>query len=77
MKRGEKMDEYKLLHDFGRNLKDLLNDSRISQKELSELTGISEPTISRYIAGNMMPTLKNIVSIMEALDCDYEDLIDY
>jgi len=70
------MDEYKLLHDFGRNLKALLTDARMSQKELSKLTGISESTISRYIAGEMMPTLKSIANIMEALDCDYEDLVD-
>ena len=70
------MDEYKLLHDFGRNLKDLLDDSFMSQKELAEETGISEPTISRYIAGEGMPTLKNIVSIMIALDCEFNELID-
>lgn len=70
------MDEYKLLHDFGRNLKALLTDAQMSQKELSKLTGISECNISKYIAGNMMPSLKSIMNIMEALDCDFEDLVD-
>ena len=70
------MDEYKLLHDFGRNLKGLLDDSFMSQKELSEATGINESTISRYIAGNCMPTLKNIVSIMIALECEFYELVD-
>lgn len=70
------MDEYKLLHDFGRNLKGLLDDSFMSQKELSEATGINESTISRYIAGNCMPTLKNVVSIMIALECEFYELVD-
>ena len=70
------MDEYKLLHDFGRNLNGLLDDSFMSQKELSEATGINESTISRYIAGNCMPTLKNVVSIMIALECEFYELVD-
>ena len=70
------MDEYKLLHDFGRNLKDLLDEACMCQIELSELTGISESTISRYIAGNAMPSLLNIIKIMRALECTFEDLVD-
>ena len=70
------MDEYKLLHDFGRNLKDLLDDSFMSQRELAEETGINESTISRYIAGECMPSLKNIVSIMIALECEFNELVD-
>lgn len=72
----ETMDERKLLHDFGRNLKDLLNESCMCQRELSELTGISEPTISRYVVGDAMPSLVNIVKIMRALECTFEDLVD-
>ena len=48
----------------------------MSQKELSEATGINESTISRYIAGNCMPTLKNVVSIMIALECEFYELVD-
>ena len=76
MKGGEIMDEFKLLHDFGRNLKSLLNDSCMCQRELSDMTGIPESTISRYISGDLMPSLKNIVRIMQALGCNFEDLID-
>lgn len=70
------MDEYKLLHDFGRNLKDLLDESCMCQRELAEMTGISEPTISRYVVGDGMPSLVNVVKIMRALKCDFEDLVD-
>ena len=70
------MDERKLLRDFGRNLKSLLDDSFMTQKELSQETGITESTISRYIDGKYMPSLKNVVSIMLALDCEFNELVD-
>ena len=71
------MDEYKLLRDFGRNLEDLLNEENMSQRELSELTGINNSTISRYVACVTMPSIANIVKIMRVLECEFEDLVDY
>ena len=77
LERRLKMDECKLLRDFGRNLKDLLRDSCMGQRELSEITGINESTICRYIAGSTMPSLANVVRIMLALECSFEDLVDF
>lgn len=71
------MNECKLLRDFGRNLEDLLNEENISQRELSELTGINNSTISRYVAGDTAPSLVNVVKIMRVLECEFEDLVDY
>ena len=70
------MNECKLLRDFGRNLEDLLNEENMSQRELSELTGINNSTISRYVAGVTMPSIANIVKIMRVLECEFEDLVD-
>ena len=71
------MDEFRLLYDFGRNLRDLLKEARISQSELSMMTGIPKSNISQYITGTQMPSLKNVVSIMIALNCEFDDLVDY
>ena len=68
--------EVQLLKAFGNNLADQLEDAWMTQKELAEETGLSEATISRYISGDVMPTLKSILNIMYALDCDFEDLVD-
>lgn len=71
------MNEQQFLLDFGRNLEDLLDEVNMSQRELSELTGINKSTISRYVAGDMMPSLVNVVKIMRVLECEFEDLVDY
>lgn len=70
------MSEIILMHSFGRNLNDILDEYKMSQKELSEETGISESMISRYIKGECMPSLKNVINIMIVLECDFEELID-
>lgn len=70
------MTELTVMRDFGRNLADILEEYRMTQKELSEDTGISESTITRYIRGECMPSLKNIINIMIALECDFEELVD-
>ena len=70
------MSERELMTQIGRNLKSILEDYRMSQQELAEETEISRSTISRYINGEQMMSLKNLINIVYALDCDIEDLID-
>lgn len=70
------MTEVGLMKHFGENLRYLLEDSWMSQKELAEETGISESTISRYARGEMMPTFKNLINIKYVLDCEWDELID-
>lgn len=69
------MTEYAILRRFGNNLRDIIEDAWMSQKELSEMTGISEAMISYYIKGERAPSLKNIIRICYALECTYEELI--
>ena len=68
------MTELEFMREFGENLKAELKDACMSQKELSEWTGISESTISKYIHGELMPGIKNLVNIAVALDVDITDL---
>lgn len=71
------MTEIEFMRRFGNNLRDVLEDCWMTQKELSEETGISESTISRYVRGEMMPTFKNIVNIKYALNCEWDELVDF
>lgn len=71
------MTEIEFLKRFGNNLKKVMEDSWMTQNELSEETGISESTIGRYIRGDCMASIKNVINIMVALDCEFEDLIDF
>lgn len=70
------MTEYKLMRDFGENLQYLLEEANMSQSELAEESRLSTSTISCYIRGERMPTLKSIVNIAIALGCEYDELID-
>ena len=70
------MTELELMKRFGSNLRDMLDYTNTTQKELSEDTYISESTISRYIRGERMPTLRNVINIAHALDCEFNELID-
>lgn len=70
------MTELELMKNFGNNLKEILEDSWMTQKELSEETGLSESMISYYIHGKRMPNMKNIINIALALDCELNELIE-
>lgn len=71
------MTEEEWLDIFARNLVDMLKDARMTQRELADETGLSEGTISSYINKRRIPTIRAIVNIGYALDCDLNDLIDF
>ena len=49
---------------IGDNIKQLRLEKRLTQKKLSELTGISEVMISQYERGIRTPKNKNLKKIM-------------
>lgn len=71
------MSEMKWLETFGDNLRYLLDEYRMTQKDLAEMTGLSEGTVSKYINKTQMPTVRAIINISYALDESYDDLIDF
>lgn len=71
------MSEVQWLIEFGKSLKDLLEYAGTSQGELADIIGVSQATISRYVTGQQMPTMDNIVEIAFALDCNIDDLINF
>ncbi len=56
-------------------IKELLKEKEISQKELSEMTGITESAISHYVKGDRVPRGTNLVKIAEALGTTADDLL--
>lgn len=71
------MSQQEWLDIFGDNLASILEEEKISQKELSRLTGLSESTISKYINKLQMPTVRAIINISYALDWSFEDMLNY
>lgn len=56
-------------------IKEMLNEKNISQKQLSEVTGITESAISHYIKGDRVPRGANLVKIARALGTTTDDLL--
>lgn len=61
------MTEQDYRNEFSKRLKNMIKDVEITQKELSEMTGISEYTISAYATGKSTPSLFHANEIARAL----------
>lgn len=71
------MSELEWLDIFGDNLVEMLEYANMSQRDLADEAGLSESTISNYINKRKIPSLRAIINIAYALDCDLTDLIDF
>lgn len=66
-----------LRREFGIRLKNKLKEEQITQKMLSEMTGISENTISAYIRGARSAEWSVIRKIANAIHCSTDELINF
>lgn len=71
------MNESEWLLYFSDNLYDMMQERKVTQRELSEMTGLAESTISKYINGTNIPKATSIVNIAIALDCTTDELIHF
>lgn len=69
--------QYQFLKNFGENLKVTFKDSGMTLDELSSDIGISTSTLSRCMNGLQMPSLKDFINSMVALDLEPEELVDF
>lgn len=56
------------------NLRTILKEKNISQKELAEKVGLTESAVSRFINENRIPTGENMLKIAKVLNMKVEDL---
>ncbi len=61
---------------IGENIKRIRKEQGITQKQLSELTGIAEATIIRYEKGKFKPNIKQVERIAEALNVPPYNFLD-
>ena len=66
------MSEQQCREEFSIRLKRLMYRQGVTQKELSEETGISEMTISNYMNGKRTPSFYNVDKISKALKCSID-----
>lgn len=74
----ETISELEAIEIFGDNLRDLMEAVRINQTELAKESRLTQCTISKYLNKQSMPSMKAIMNLCYALNCDYNDLLpDY
>ena len=65
-----------LLKRFGQQLKRIREQKGISAAELSRLTFIDKPHITRLEKGGTNPTLTTLVKLAESLDVELHELFE-
>ncbi len=63
------------MESFGERLKKILKIRRITQKDLAKITGLSQSTISFYIANKKSPSVINAKKIADSLNVDLNWLL--
>ena len=69
------MTEVEFLDELSANLRDALSDSGLSASEVAAEIDVDKSTVSRYLNGVSMPTVKNLVNIVHVLGCDINEII--
>ena len=73
--KGGFMRESEFIKIFSDNLRYSMQYANMTQRELADEIGIDESTLSRYLRGQIMPTVKNVINMAYVLDCDISDLV--
>lgn len=64
-----------IITTFSTNLKNILEEKNMKQNKLAEKTGIKPQTISRYIKGDCLPDLDNVIKISQELHVSIDDIL--
>lgn len=71
------MTELDIRKEFGLRLRKIMRREDVGQKELAELTGLTQSQISNYMTGKTTPSFTKVDSIARALNCHVDDLRFY
>jgi transcriptional regulator with XRE-family HTH domain len=59
---------------FGAGLTAWMRRRRVKQEGLAEVLGVTQQTISKWCAGDALPTVDKVPAIAAALRCEIADL---
>lgn len=69
------MTNKELANDISINIKKRMEQIDMTPAELSKLSNVHKSTLSHYLKGNRVPSIKDIVRIAYALKCKIGDLV--
>ena len=61
---------------FSKNLKRILNEQGIQQKQLAKMVGVSHQSVSYWVNGVKVPRMNMLNSIADALGCSIAELTE-
>lgn len=61
--------------NVGKKIRDIRQQKRMTQQELSQKTQIEQTVISRYETGRIVPSLTRLKQISDALEISLSDLV--
>lgn len=73
----DSMEENQWRESFSFKLRKRMETTSLNQEKLSERTGISTHTISKYMRGKATPSTYNLCKIARALKCSETELIGF
>ena len=63
------------MKEFRERVKSLMERDGISQKELANLSGISEASVSRYLSGDLKPRMDILINIAKVFNVSTSYLV--
>ena len=60
---------------FAENLKQLLAEKKISQREAAKIAGISPATFNQWLSGNQPNSLEAVLKLSQHLNCNFQWLL--
>lgn len=64
-----------MLNDIQKRLREAIETSSLSKKELAERLNINPSTISRYLHDDKFPSIETFANLCEALDVSADDIL--
>ena len=64
-----------MTNDIGKFIQEIRKEKGLTQKELAELIGVSDKTISKWENGNSSPDTSMLMSLSEALEITVNELL--
>ena len=64
-----------MLNDIQRRLREAIETSSLSKKELAERLNINPSTISRYLHDDKFPSIETFANLCEVLDVSADDIL--
>ena len=69
------MDEPRFRIEFGRRLKHLMYIKGFTQRDISDLTGLSQQQISSYMTGRNLPSIYITDRLARVLNCSMDEFV--